>query len=177
MKPLPFTIVEMGELEKNLQGSQITPAGRLCDDCFIEVCKATSEKFITYWCGCYARVFETGNPRASSISPEQWQAYKNASAARQAFTQPITQPIINPAKSPNYDCWCPGCRRERKLAVIGVWTLKNGQHVCSYGVCRVCREHMEKLSEESRSEEMPKIEAHLLKQYPFLKANLPDGQA
>ena len=113
---------------------------------------------------------------AAAITSETWHAIREVSVSHQA----LKQPFVNPAKSSNYDCWCPACRRERNAAVIGIWTSPDeGQLVCVYGICQACGERMKSLSEEGLKEEADRITEQLLRRYPFLQERLKrvDGQS
>jgi hypothetical protein len=163
-----FTLLTPEESHKILSQGQITSTGFLCDDCFGEIQKSDQGKFVIFWCSCYARGFEADSPRAASLTQEKWRTFREASIGRKA----LNTPIVNPARSPNYDCWCPGCGRERKQAIFAVWTSNSEQYVCSYGVCRACGERMKNLSEATRSKEADKITERLLGRYPFLQKRL-----
>jgi hypothetical protein len=125
-------------------------------------------------------VFEPGNDRHLALSSTIWQQFLEEFGAKdpsnKAFQDAFARgdhvrPIINPSTAPEYDCWCPGCRRNRKLGGRSVWVSNQGAHVATYGLCRPCMDWITSSQEEGELLSQ-RCEDNLLFRYPFLEALL-----
>jgi hypothetical protein len=164
----PFAITTIDQREEMLRGRPHTELGFLCPECFVPVLKTILDGGAIYCgCDCYTRLFDDLE-KVERITSQIWADYIQKSVG-QKFLQ---QPIVNPSRSPNYNCRCPGCRRDRNAAVIGAWISPDGELVCTYGVCKACIEHMEGLSEEARNKEGDRISEQLSEWFPFLEEQL-----
>jgi hypothetical protein len=81
-------------------------------------------------------------------------------------------PIVNPSLTPNYDCWCPSCKRDRKMGGKSVWLSDTGDHVATFGVCLPCMNRLDASHQEGKKITTRRCEANLLSRYPFLESRL-----
>jgi hypothetical protein len=147
----------------------------LCVECFTPVHRAALSPGATIlFCECYARVFEPGNDRHLNLTTRHWAGYIQTSRQdnpigyqlRDALDRGEAKgPIINQSPLSNYDIWCPGCGRDRKIAGKGIWVNELGT-VCVYGLCRPCM--------TAQGDNQTQLcEDRLLEHFPFLQSRIP----
>jgi hypothetical protein len=126
-------------------------------------------------CECYSRLFEPGNNRHNHLSQTLWSEFIEKSQKRNphehCFVQAFQEPIINLSTAPNYDCWCPGCQRNRHLGGRSVWLSHQGNYVATYGLCRPCAIQLSDPVAEGQNAAQ-RYEDNLLVRYPFLHDRL-----
>jgi hypothetical protein len=130
----------------------------------------------------HVTVIREGLNRGSqaSLTAEQWQdfvkqspGYKIVSAINDDRIDDLAEvEIVHPSPLSNYDCWCPACARNRKIAAKGFWIWPRGLLVCTYGVCRDCMERVSSLSSEDQTREIDLVISRLSHRYPFLQGDL-----
>jgi hypothetical protein len=177
-------IAKIDELRKAFGEHPTKETGLMCCYCFDAISKTLlNGGYIGLWCSCYARIFEPGNPRAATVTERIWQGFIDKSHRNNSRDWSLLGtlddgamdcPIINSAAHENYDCWCPGCARDRKLGGKVVWALPQGVHVTTYGVCPKCFRLSETTAGIDRSLLINRIEARLVGRYPILRSRLPD---
>lgn len=150
-----------------------------CPYCFALVKKSThvSEEMGTHWtcwCDCYARAYDDPK-RVAEVTLEVWNEYISMSD-NYAFVQVLNRcggaenlEIIN-GLSGNYDIWCPGCGRPRKLGGKGMWLSKpDRKYVCAYGVCSACMDKQNTLNEQEMTAFIDRAVERLIAHYPSLQ--------
>jgi hypothetical protein len=173
---LPFLIVPREELEKIFEGQEAVNTGFLCTECFTPVRHVTQKGLIFCQCDCYARSFDDLE-KVKRLTAQIWLEYIQASAGRKCLDAAGNDRIINPAQSPNYDCWCPSCARDRKIGVHAFWVSPEGTYICTYGACKQCADKMHTLSEHDKAQQATLCEDRLLERYPSLHFRLPSDIA
>lgn len=176
-------IANINELRKAFGQHPTKETSLLCLYCFNTIRETLlNGGYIGLWCDCYARIFEPGNPRAATVTERIWQGFIDESHKKHQTDWNLLGtlddgamdcPIVNPAAHGNYDCWCPGCRRDRKLSGKIVWASPQGVHVATYGVCTRCFCLIETASGLDRSLVINRIETQLVSRYPILRFRLP----
>ena len=76
--------------------------------------------------------------------------------------------MINETQNKN-KVFCAGCGQKRHAKTMGVWMLKDGSAICSYGVCKDC-------ASNATSKMMQQCEARLLRQYPQIRNSIPQDE-
>jgi hypothetical protein len=143
----------------------------LCPECFATVRKTIVHGgYIACGCDCYQRIFapDAEAKVAALRSPDWYQYVKEAKGKEFVDAINRNEAIVNPALSPNYDIWCPGCQRERKLAGHAVWLTPKKEYVCTYGVCAACMERAQAMNDAQRDDFMDLVSDRLAARYPFL---------
>lgn len=176
-------IAKIDELRKTFEKHPTKETGLLCPYCFNAIRETLMNGgYIGLWCDCYARIFEPGNSRFATVTERIWQGFIDETHRKHSMEPLMTAldagamdcPIINPAAHVNYDCWCPGCGRNRKLGGKVVWASPKGVHVATYGVCSKCFCLIEAAAGIDRSLLTNRIETQLVSRYPILRSKLPD---
>jgi hypothetical protein len=107
--------------------------------------------------------------KVAAITPAAWQEYiKESKGKALVDARNRNDPLVNPARSPNYDIWCPGCKRECKVAGKGVWLTLKKEYVCTYGVCETCLDRGQAMSSSQYDDFTDEIADRLSARYPFL---------
>jgi hypothetical protein len=167
----PSLIVAHEALEKVFEHLEIIDTGFLCAECFAPVRHATDRDYIFCRCDCYARVFDDPS-KVERLTAQTWLEYIQKSVGWKSFRAAENGQIINPSQSPNYDCWCPSCARDRKIGAKVVWTSPAGSYVCTYGTCVQCAQAMQTLSKDEATQKVELCEDRLLERYPSLQDRL-----
>jgi hypothetical protein len=170
-KMTPFVLTSRDAVEQLISGKQSADTGVLCPQCFEPVRKTPIERGVICRCSCYMRGFEDAE-KGDRLSIDTWATYIKESTGRKICEAANNDAIINIALAPNYDCWCPGCRRERKLGAKVIWVSLAEEYVCTWGACKACAEAMRGASKSARYEFNSLCQDRLLERYPFLNTML-----
>jgi hypothetical protein len=164
-------VSRVDQMQEYLAQFQSSELDILCPECFATVRKTiVHDGYIVCGCDCYQRVFQPGaEAKIAALTTADWHQYITKSEGK-ACLDAVNRndPIVNPALSPNYDIWCPGCERERKLAVKAVWLTRNKEYVCTYGVCAACMDRAQAMSDAQRDDFMDLVSDRLADRYLFL---------
>jgi hypothetical protein len=147
-------------------------------NCFQSIEQITlDDGIVGLLCGCYGRLFASGNERYKRLTTKLWHEFIDNSREKDpighAFIEEISEgalnrPLVNPSAAPNYDRWCPLCQRNRKIGIISLWLSPKEKFVATYGVCRACARRYTASSKEQQDAIIQLCEDRLLEQYPFL---------
>ena len=156
--------------------------GVLCSYCFGDIRRIFMEGgWIVLLCSCYARAFDPSDARHTTLSNELWRKFRKNWQGKNPLNQTYEDslrrgdfdlPIVNPSLTPNYDCWCPSCKRDRKMGGKSVWLSDTGDHVATFGVCLPCMNRLDASHQEGKKITTRRCEANLLSRYPFLESRL-----
>ena len=148
-------ISRIADLKKFVQeqSTALSVSDVLCENCFTPVSEATfNDQSLMRFCDCYARQYAPEQPeRLTPLTDIYWRDLRAASRKKDPLGYQMfdaledPQDIVNPSGYQNYDCWCPGCQRDRKQAYRVPWFAPDKTTlVCIYGACAKCGETITK---------------------------------
>ena len=164
-------VSRLDQLQESLADFESTALDILCPECFAAVRKTVVYGgYILCRCDCYVRVFAPDvEAKVAALTTADWHQYVTKAKGK-AFVDALNRNdrIVNPATSPNYNIWCPGCKRERKLAGKGVWLTPQKEYICTYGDCANCIDRAQVMTDSERDDYMDLVSDRLAARYPFL---------